>query len=456
MNRKLYLVLASAAIVISMVACSFGNILPTAAPTEAPVVIQNDPVASGSVDILSTSMTTDSYGYTYLFGEVMNNTDQVITGIELEIAVTDGSGNSLITDYNGNTVPSTTFSPLLYTLAPGDSSPFSYYLGEPASPPANHEVTVLGYDTTTQERADVDYQNVNIVEDGYGNYYLTGELVNLSNQWVHISGLAGGVLDDANNVLSADWTTTFIAELAPTGDAELRDITPFAVDFPIPTQEATQWSIWWDVAVSSNVIDYPLTVTVTNSYFDDYGDVHLVGYVENGYDSALTTILVGGLYDVDGVTLDAGYTFLGAPMAAGGTMPFDISYFGGVNYIEEQAALIDAYLVNYDPWSTYEPFYEIVDLTYSGETVSKSGASWTVSGTFTNSSDQNLTDVVVMVAVFDSSDNLVGYNYAYFYPDSDTFAPGATGAYDVYLYLDASADLSGYTTSTLVIGEIDQ
>jgi hypothetical protein len=345
---------------------------------------------------------------------------------------------------------------MLYTLDAGDSSPFAYYLGVPTATPANHNVTVLGYSEGFADRGELQHENVQLVEDGYGNYYLTGELVNTSNQWVHINALAGGVLDDANTVLSADWTSTYTAELAPTGDESLRDRTPFAIDFPIPTQEATQWSIWWDADINADVVDYPLIVDVTNSYFDEYGDAHLVGFVTNSTEQTLTTSLVGGLYDAEGLVLDAGYTFLGMPMAPGEAVPFDISYFGVVNYSDTQAALVDSYSVQFDTWSTYEPYYSYADLTYSGETVQKSGGSWTVSGTATNSSTNNLSGITVLVAVFDGADNLVAYNYSYSYPEGEFYAPGDTATYDVYLYLDPTADTSGYYTQTVVIGDISE
>jgi hypothetical protein len=453
MKNKVIMIAASAVAILSIMAftCNFLS----GGATEPPVT--NPPVTAppvGALEILSTSSFAGQYSGFYVVGEVMNNADTPVSNIELSIQLTDAGGASLLRDDNGNVTDSLPFYPILWTIAPGESTPFLFWFDASAGIPANYSVTVASYDVGVANRGQLQSQNVQIIEDTYGEYILTGELVNLSDQWVHIWGLAGGVLDDANTVLSADWTGTYTTILAPAGDAA--DRTPFSVSFPVPQIEATQWSLWWDADIETDVTDYALGVGVTNSYFDEFGAVHLVGTVENYTDTALTTTLVGGLYAEDGTVLDASYAFLPLTVQPGDAVPFDISYFGSVNYNPDQAALVATYTVQFDPWSTDPPFYSSVALTPTGETIQKTGATWTVAGNITNTTDQNLNGATVVVAVFDPSGTLVAMGYGYVYPDTDVFAPGAGGAYEVFVYFDPAVDTTGYTTQTIVVGDVSE
>lgn len=87
---------------------------------------------------------TDEWGEYHVVGELQNGTDRVLTSIELTIEIKDASGNSLLKDDNGNVVPTLTFQPLLYTLAPGEASPFEYYVSSDAGQPSIYNVTITG------------------------------------------------------------------------------------------------------------------------------------------------------------------------------------------------------------------------------------------------------------------------------------------------------------------------
>lgn len=460
MKNRALLILASAVVILSIMACSLGDLLPGGATepvvTNPPVDNPDNPPPAGALEILSTSSFMDSYSGFYVFGEVANNSDSPITSIELSISITDASGASLLKDDNGNPTDTNTFYTMLWTLDANESSPFSYYFDTTDGIPANYEVSISSYDAGTANRGQLQSENVQIVEDGSGYYVLTGELVNMSDQWVHIWGLTGGVLDDANTVLSADWTGTFTTLLAPNGEGSDRNRTPFYVSFPVPMTEATQWSLWWDADIETDVTDYALGVEVTNSYFDEYGSAHLVGVVENNADTALNSLVVAGLYAEDGTVLDASYSFLPVPILPGVQVPFDVSYFGSVNYSEEQAALVSRYTVQFDPWSTYPPLYENVGLAAAGETIQKDGSTWTVAGNFTNTTDKNLSGVTVMVAVYDSTNALVAMGYTYAFPSGDSFAPGAGDAYEIFIYLEPGIDTTGFTTQTFVVGDVSE
>jgi hypothetical protein len=460
MKNKLFLLMATFVIILSIMACSLGDIFPGKATATPPVIppVDTTPVVpqAGDLTILSTSSFSDGYSGYYVFGEVSNNSSSAVTSVELTIEITDGSGASLLKDDNGNPVNSLTFYPMLWVLDSGESSPFSYYFDTTNGIPANYNVTVTNFENSTVNRGQLQSENVQIIDDGSGYYNLTGEIVNLSNQWVHINGLAGGVLDDANTVLSADWTGTYTGLLAPAGDAGQRDRTPFYVSMPVPTSEATQWSLWWDADLYEDVTDYAVVVNVTNSYFDEYGSAHVVGLVSNQTDQPLSSLVVVGLYAEDGTTLDAGYSFLPVPVWAGTEVPFEVSYFGSVNWNEEQAALVSSYTAQIDQWSTYPPFTSMVAIDPVGETIQKTGSTWTVTGSFSNESGSPLTGVTVVTSVYDATNTLMAMGYTYVYPTGEVYATGEGGSYEITIYLDPSADTSGYTTQTYIVGDVSE
>lgn len=435
----------------SLIGCSLKGTSDT--PTE--VSDDNQPTG-GAVEVVSTSSFTDDFGGYYVMGEVINNLPTAVTSIELIISITDASGASLLKDEGGNIVNVLSFFTMLTTLDTGETSPFSFYFDTASGIPANYAVTVLGFEAGVANRGQLQYENVQIIDDDSGYFILTGELVNQSSSWVHISGLAGGVLDDSNVVLSADWTGTYTAALAPSGDPSSRDRTPFYITFPVPGTPATQWSIWWDADVETAITDYPLGVEVTNSYYDEYGSAHLVGTVTNNSDTALSSLIVAGLYAEDGTVLDASYSFLPATIQPRLAIPFDISYFNSVNWNEEQAALVDHYSVQYDPWNTFPPGSASVSLTPSGETIQKEGTTWTVSGSFTNTTSQDLSGVTIMVSIYDANTTLVAMGYAYSYPVGDAYLPGDSGTYEIIIYLAPDMELSGLTTQTFILADISQ
>lgn len=453
MKKSIWL-LAVVILVISMVACTLGDTLPEGTAEAPGDNILGNSMPPNGIDILSTSSFTDGVGGYFVVGEVANNLTTPITSIELRIKITDASGLSLLTDENGNLVDSLTFYSMLWTLDAGESSPFSFYFDTEKGIPANYEVSIHNFEAGTVNRGQLQNENVQIIDDGSGYFVLTGELVNLGTEWVQIHSLAGGILDDNNTVLSADWTGTFTTLLAPAGDSGGRDRTPFYVTFPVPLMDATQWSVWWDADIVMDVIDYPLSVEVTYSYFDEYGAAHLVGSVTNNADTALNSLIVAGLYAEDGTVLDASYSYLPAPILPGLAIPFDISYFGSVNWNEEQAALVHSYTVQVDYWNTYPPTNMNIGLTPVGETIQKDGSTWVVNGNFTNTTSDGLSGVTSIVAVYDLNGTLVATGYTYSYPDGDAYLPGDSDTYEIYIYLDPEVDATGYTTQTFVVADV--
>ena len=454
MKNKFALYTAVVVLVLATLACGTTTVTPpTSTPLPPPTATNPPVVQSDALTITSTNAFVDASGTYHVVGEVSNTGSTPLTSIELTLEIKDASGNSLLQDDSGNVAPNTTLSPMLFTLAPGEASPFEYSYDTSKGTPASYNVTVTGQQTGSANRAALKQENVSLVDDGSGWYYLTGELVNTSTQWAHINSLAGGVLDASGNLLSADLTSTYATELAPAGDADGLDRTPFEINFPNPGA-STQWALYWDADTADNVTGYPMSISVTNSYFDENGSAHLVGWLTNNYTDALTSLVVAGLYAQDGTALDASYAFVPVTIKPDAKVPFSVSSFGSVDHIAAQAALVNSYSAQPDTWFTYPPSADSVDLSATGETVQKDGSAWTFNGNVTNSSTKSLKSATVMVLVKDASGTLVAMEYTTIYPSGDAIAVGEKNSYSLTIYLDPKADTTGYTTTTIVVGEV--
>ena len=450
MKRKVVMYGIVLALALMLPACAKS----TNTTADAQTGVVNTPVnASNVLVISSTNAFVDTYGTYRVVGMVTNNSSNAITSIELTVGIQDASGNSLLKDDSGNITPGTTISTVLYTLAPGEASPFEYSYDTTNGIPSAYTVSITGQQTGTANRATLHSENVQFVDDGSGWFYLTGELVNTGSQWAHINALAGAVSDDSGNVLSADWTATYATELAPAGDASGRDRTPFEINFPNPGG-STKWSLYWDADVTDSVTDYPVQLELTNGYFDQYGSFHVVGWVTNQSGQSLTSLVVAGLYATDKKVVDASYGFVPVPMKPGVQAPFNISSFGSVDYNPGQASLVTAYSGQLDPWSTYPPSNASVDLAAEGEVVLKDGGTWTINGNVTNTSGRDLSGITVVVTVLNAENRLVAMEYTSISPSGDAIAAGEMNPYSVTVLLDPNVDASGFTTSTVVVGDV--
>ncbi|HEY5156898.1 MAG TPA: hypothetical protein VII93_02910, partial [Anaerolineales bacterium] len=104
--------------------------------------------------------------------------------------------------------------------------------------------------------------------------------------------------------------------------------------------------------------------------------------------------------------------------------PFSISAFGIVDYNHDQASLVRTSSAQLDTWFTTPPSYEFVDLTATGETVQKDGATWTFNGSVTNTSGKSLSSATVVTMVMDAQNNLLAMEYTTIYPTGDAIAAG--------------------------------
>lgn len=424
----------------------------TATQTMQPPVVETTATPPGDLVVSNTSAFVDNLGTYRVTGLVQNNSSKVINSIELTIEIKDAAGNSLLTNDSGVSAPASIFYPMLYTLAPGEASPFEFTYDTSIGTPAAYTVAISGQGAGNADRTTLQWENVQLVDNGTGIYFLTGKIVNTGSRWAHIQGLAGGVLDDSNNLLSANLATSYTTELAPAGDPNGYDRTPFAITFPIPGG-STKWQLYWDADATDTVTSYPLDVKITNTYFDQDGSANIVGWVTNNSPQTLmVSHMVAGLYAGDGTVLDSGNSVVPSPVRPGESAPFSISEFGLVNHDPNQIALVQTCSAQYDPYFTFPSSFESIDLTAVPDAIQQDSSTWIFSGSVTNSSSSNLSGITVTAMVMDSQNKLVAMGYTSIIPTGEAISTGESNSYSITINIDPSADSTGYTSQVRVIG----
>ncbi|MBN2387382.1 MAG: hypothetical protein JXB85_10205 [Anaerolineales bacterium] len=471
MDRKLWTALLAGNMVLVLAGCAapvaeFDAGTTQAAaqstPTAPLVAVDNSgsprpPLSGEEVEILSLTAFTGLEGRFYVVGEVRNNSSQPLTLIELSIEIYDATGASLLVDM-GTRVPSLLFYPMLTTLAPGEIAPFAYTFDTRTGTPARYDVRVAGYEAGVAARANLLVEHLNLIPDGRGSLYLSGELLNTGSEWVRINGLAGGLLDASSVLRSAEWSPVHMLLLAPAGDAAGCDRTPFVIQIPNPGGDSLTPFVYFDADLVAAPLEYPLSVNVTNQYFDQFGAFHAVGNLTNTGTQPVNATLVAGVYTDEGTVLDASTQTLPVTLGAGEALPFDFPYFNNVNYTPGVADRMLSFSVRVDPGLTWSPETAYVRLASSGDQAYVNGSALTVRGTLTNTFDQPLSRIVVVVLLRDAGLVAVATNYTHIFPPAGAayIAPGEAISYEVQVEIAPGLDTANFSFVTIVQGEVKE
>ena len=188
---------------------------------ETPVITPTDEstpeiaAPENSVYVKTVNGYRDDLGYLHVVGLVTNNTDQPVNNLEVEVNIKDSSGNTLLVEI-------TTTS--LYTLAPGETSPFSYWVSEEVSNADHYSASVVGQSSVEIERAALKIEGVMLTVDDLGDIHLTGKLVNNTVNPIQIESLAAATFDENGNLFTADSHSVIVRHLDPGEDCPFRVI----------------------------------------------------------------------------------------------------------------------------------------------------------------------------------------------------------------------------------------
>ena len=408
--------------------------------------------SSGKLEVINPTFYVDTYDATHIIGMVQNNSSQMVSYIELNLEARNADGKTLLKDGNDAAMESTTIYPMLTNLFPGESSPFESILYLENETVASVNVTVASSYEGDETRLNVSVENTQLLNLGDGDYYLTGEVVNQSDEPVVMHNMAGALMDANNQAAAVNHAYYYSHSLAAAGNKDGMDRSPFIIGFNGPADSnLTEFQVFLDPIQPFE--DYPIEMNVSLShfYFDEYGSLHLVGVVENKGLTVQSGTLVAGVYDANGIVLDAGTDYVGFYLEPNTSIPFDANSFSIIYWNDELVNRADNYTVQVDPYYSDEPYGQVVPLETFTITENLNGSYWEFSGELTNDSGKELGWGVAVVAVY-SGDTLVGASNAFFYPSSGSIPVGGTEPFNVYLSLDPNLDFNSLTYKVFVQG----
>jgi len=348
----------------------------------------------------------DDLGTLYIVGLVTNNTDRVVDNIEVEIEVFDADNNTLFVEI---------ITTALNTITPGETTPFSYGIYDDL-PEADHYVaTIVGQGASEVEPTTVRVEGVTFVVDDSGDLHITGNLVNRSENPVHISGLAAATFDENGDLYTADSHSVLVRHLDPGEDG------PFRVSMTGPEGGSTdinEYEIYVDAQITDPAEGFDLVFSdAHHNYLDAYDSFHLVGEITNNESEFLTLSMVAGIYDEDGNVIDAATTDIPTfSIAPGETLPYDFKYWGALNYKASSVDLASSYTVQWDPYWTWASTTEYVEISTENDVNEVDDFQITFTGQIHNDSGDELDGATVIVSLYSvETGELVGMGYGGIY-----------------------------------------
>ena len=467
-HRKLGLILFTAAIVFSMLACGGGTTAPTAtvpppAPTNTPVpppptdtppppptdtaVPPTEPPATeapaateattdttgdlervpGQLNIISLNGFQDEWEDWHIVGLIANDTERTVSDMEVEVEIFDANGASLYKEVAYA---------MLYNLAPGETSPFDLWVYDDLAGPDHFTATMVGQGSSDVERAAVDVGNVVRVVDDYDSINLTGEVTNNGTTPVEVNGAAAALFDAEGKMITAAYISVVQHHL------EAGETGPFRFSLSVPEDQieaATDYKLYWDAVVSDPADLVDLSFSDFYDYMDTYDNFHLAGLITNNSTKNMSVSMVAGIYDADGNVVDA--SSLSLPLyyvAPGETLPLDFDSWGPMNYTSDAYDKGDTYQVSVDYYWTYESYSDLAKVSTKDDSNTFSADEAKFIGYVVNDSGKDLSGATVIVALYEKgTQKLWATEYDWLFDD---IAAGAEVPYEVTVYLPSGVD----------------
>jgi len=457
-KRQLGQLLFGAAIIVSIIACGGGNVVPTDTPpppptnTPLPPPPTNTPLPPpptdtplppptatqpasggeseripGQLNIIQVAGYQDSFEDWNIIGLIANDTDRIMEDIQVEVEIFDANNVSIYKNSDSTTVS-------LYTLGPGEITPFHLGITEDLAAPDHFVATIVGSNVSSAERGKAEVSQVNKFVDDNDNVYLVGEITNTDSKPILVSGVAAATFDANGEMISAASENVSLHYLDP------GETGPFRINLTGAEGSAasvTDFNIYTDVQVYDQQPSYNLEMSDLYDYKDSYDDIHLVGEVTNNEDKPLNVSVVVAIYDGQGNIMDACSASLPFYATSGEKVPFDCSYWGPLNWIPSAYDTAEKYKTFIDRYWTYQSYSEEVVVSTSEDKVEYSSGRGTFTGKVVNNTPGKLDSATVAVSVYNKDGILVAAAWDYIF---DEIQANASADYEVYVYLPDGFD----------------
>lgn len=369
---------------------------PTTKPVNGVEIIQ--PTESNTddqspVNIYNINSFWNTTGAFRVVGLVQNNSSRTINNIKIDISVFDSTDQFLYAD---------TANTLLFTLIPGEISPFVLKI-DSISKDAKYATGIISsYGNGKIERSSVEILGVTTSVDDSNKVNITGELYNGNLDPIQINGLAGAVFNQDGEIIATNAQTVSSQYLDP-GEKGVFRITMTGSDPEILS--FTDYHVFADVQVTNPQGYFDLTFSESPTYYMDPSDwFHLVGEITNHSETPFQVGFIAGVYDEAGNVIDVAQTNLPInTLLPGDILPFDFSNWGPLN---SKMGWVDSavrFSIQWDPYWTEVSESTSIELQIENDSYTVDGFFSTFSGFVTNNTNRDLSNIVVLVSLYDQS-----------------------------------------------------
>ena len=409
---------------------------PTEEPDPEPEELST---SSTDLDVVMVNAYQDDVDYWYVVGLVTNHTERAVDSVEVEVEILDASEETLYSEITSTS---------LYSLAPGETSPFTVWTGEELPDADSVIATIVGRSAAEIDRVDVEVRGVVMTMDDDGDVHVTGELVNNTDQSVVINNVAAATFDASGEIQTGDYSSVSIGHL------DAGESGPFRVMMTGPgsgLEDGTYHETYVDAEIASPSDPFSIGFSDFYSYVDAYGWFHLVGEVSNDSDQTLSISLVASIFDADGNVIDAASLSVPVHVAPGETVPCDLDTWGPLNYTEGFVDHSDSYVVQWDPYWTWDADSEYIDLPTTGDDNVFDEYQGTFTGQVLNDSGGPIGYTTVIVSLRDAgTGELIATDYTTIW---DEIPDGESAEYEVYVDIESELDVDSIEYFLMVKGE---
>ncbi len=399
----------------------------------APINNAPEPLAGFTVENLSIQPAVD--GSWNIVGLVNNASADAYSRLELAIAVYDANGTLLLTDLAA---------PQVYSIAAGESAPFSYNVFDVENTPPRAEVVVTNGFPEKVARAGMAIvaQTLSIDEDG--NIHCAGALINNNAFDVTIDQVAAVAIDGAGVQLNSA-TAWAVNSFVSAGD-----VTPYRATMIGSAAVPQGCQVFVDARESLTEPISGIEIVDQQFLVDAFGNTHLLGELRNISEMPLQVQLVAGLYDGASNVVDADSLNLPITIMPGETAPFDVRSFSATSYNDTLRSTVGSAKIFLDQaWTTIGS--EQVFLSGTVTNQKDDNGLITVIAEVINTSDQVAEFTQVTATIRDAEGKIVGTETVSIW---DPISPGNTA--EAIIDIVAPAGLSASQVDASISVRVEQ